>query len=192
MKGNIREFLVIVLGVLVALLGESLVSDVRDARLAQEHRESLIADLQRDLDRLEAELFYYEGIIRAGVQTRDWLRGGAAAGSESQVLAYAVNAAEVSAYAPASETWDDLKSTGEINLLDREERRVLAGYYRLYLERGLMVEVPGGYRETIFSVVPAELAGEVLRACRAGLGSDAAQPPRCSEDFGDPVHEVLT
>jgi len=86
-KRHGQEFVLIVLGVLVALFGESLVEGLREARLAEQYRTEMAADLTRDVAGLERVLSVYDGILDSGRRTAAWLRGGDAPGTPSQTLA---------------------------------------------------------------------------------------------------------
>jgi hypothetical protein len=131
MKKALQGFVVIVLGVLTALLGEGLVDEWQDSVTASAYRAALAADLEQDIQTASAAVYFRARVIDSGRRVTEWLAGSDADARPGAILVHAVNAAQVDPYTASREAWDDLTGTGQLALLDEPERIALAAGYEV-------------------------------------------------------------
>jgi len=125
------EFLVIVIGVLVALWVDQLREAQANAKLEVEYLQSLIVDLEADLTAFgETEAWMRRS--EAAAATVLALYAGSPPTQNADDLVAAVETAGWQ-YVPSitRNTLDDLRSTGNLRLItDPDVRRAIAGYYK--------------------------------------------------------------
>jgi hypothetical protein len=124
------EFVVIVLGVLIALWVDQLREARVNAELEVEYLESLVADLDADLAQFdEAEAWMRRSEDAAATVLRLY-EGAAPTGSPADLVAAVETAGWQMAPSITRNTIDDLRSTGNLRLIrDAEIRRAIADYY---------------------------------------------------------------
>jgi hypothetical protein len=140
----VAEFLVIVVGVLVALGVDQWVQDRQDRALEAEYLERLIEDVRYDLDELEfirdrsATSMEHARLVL----DRAWVRRAPA----DSLIGAAYSASQTRAPDLSRATFEELVSSGRIDLLrSREVREALADYERIINEAaGLYQSVPLG------------------------------------------------
>lgn len=187
------EFVVIVVGVLLALWVDELREARNNAELEVQYLESLVTDLEADLAQFD--------------ETEAWMRRQEAAAATVlalyEGLPPAKNVADLVAavetagwqYSPSitRNTIDDLKSTGNLRLIsDPEMRRGIAAYYRTVEE----ISIPlADMRDRIWAQYDARVANVLRPGARLsvlqrpdsfgyGITSDAlqaAEPPSLEE-----------
>lgn len=158
------DFVLIVAGVLVALFAQGFVDRRGDAALADEYLERLLADVQSDSTILAFRVQFFRGVRARGLETLAWLASDAP--GDEQVLVGAYLAAERWTFQPASGTYEDLKSSGNLRLIDDLElRSLLSDYYAELLQRREVWNLPGEYRSTVRGIVPLILQEHVSRGC---------------------------
>lgn len=169
------EFVVIVVGVLLALWVDELREARKNAELEVQYLESLVTDLEADLVQFD--------------ETEAWMRRQEAAAATvlalyegsppSEDVADLVAAVETAGwqYFPSitRNTIDDLKSTGNLRLIrDPEMRRGIAAYYRTVEE----ISIPlADMRDRIW----AQYDARVANVLRPGVRLSVLQRP---ESFG--------
>ena len=126
----IGEVLIIVAGVLIALALEGWVSNQAAERTEVAYLESLSRDLQLDLAQLDTAIAVV-GRRREGTQEAlRVLRDDGTVRDSANVLLGLSQASLIWIYQPIAHTFEDLKSTGNLQLVrDADVRRGLAAYY---------------------------------------------------------------
>ena len=161
------EFVVIMLGVLAALFVDTWVEDRDNALKAADYRHRLIADLERDIQNIDAVITYYEGIRSYGLLALEDLEGRRRL-EDFDLLLAAFNAAEEWGFRLESATYSDLQSTGGLALLDDVEFRLaLSDYHRQAITRGEVWALPTRYRELARGVIPNDLQAAIHESCVA-------------------------
>jgi hypothetical protein len=151
------EFLVIVLGVSVALAGESLLRELQDRGAAADYTARLVADLEDESSALRAVARAIAYSREAGSRLLAELAASSLDGPPSDLVRDAYWAGQTWPFSPAGSTWEDLESTGRLGLLSDDVRRPLLAYRRR-VERYQEVTagLPVGFRERVYRLIPAE------------------------------------
>ena len=164
------EFVVIVVGVLVALGVDGLVSWANDRELEAEYLERLLRDVEYDL----AELDFVAGVAEAArVYADSLLIPGVPDGWDGAHLVGAVTLASNSRQADLSRgTFQELVQSGRIGLIRSPElRSQLASYDRQFLELvGFWDRAPPDFQIWTRSRIP----NRVIRAFREACGAPEA------------------
>ena len=71
---TVGEFVLVVLGVLVALMVDTWIDQRNDDNLRQEYLDSLTDDLKADQQSLEYHISFFTSVYSFGLETRDNLR----------------------------------------------------------------------------------------------------------------------
>lgn len=122
------EFVLIVVGVLVALTVETALEDRRDSVLRDEYVERIRSDAEQDRQALEFRIEFFRDVQVFAQQFLDWLDANAPLDKETVLAAF--YAAEVWPFVANQSTYQDLLSTGNIRLIDDIDlRTILAAYY---------------------------------------------------------------
>lgn len=125
------EFVVIVVGVLMALWVDQLREDRVNAELEVEYLASLVTDLEADLGQFdEAEAWMRRQEAAASIVLALY-QGSPPTGNVTDLVAAVETAGWQYAPSITRNTIDDLRSTGNLRLIrDPEMRRAIAAYYR--------------------------------------------------------------
>lgn len=158
------EFLVIVLGVLVALLMESAWQEHQDDQLADEYLERLREDLIFNRDVLESDFEFSRINCDASTLAGQALTGDVDLPAEQVVLytwAAALN------YTPTynTATWDDLLASGRIGLIESANlREQIIDLYQLDVF-GWRPTREDPIREMVFRTLPGKWLADTAREC---------------------------
>lgn len=167
MKSNGRllgEFVLIVLGVLVALAVETAFEDRRDVELRNEYLSRLIVDFEADRLALERRIEFFTTVTDFSNDTRAWLETDKAV--DQQVLLAAFYAAEIFPFTPNADTYQDLRNTGNIRLLDDIDLRTrLSAYYNKINQSQSAWAPSETYREIIRGVIPNDVQALIRKNC---------------------------
>ncbi len=188
----VAEFLVIVVGVLVALGVDSWASDRADRVLERDYLHRLLDDVRYDL----GEFAFLDSIGRIGAEAgRNLNSPDAVRDLESSLLVGMVAAVANERQPDLSRgTYRELLSSGRIDLLrSRDVRVALAEYDRSILEtEGVWTNISPHLRVWALSRIPLEVLGRRNQACT----SDGAEwmytvPTVCEFDLGGwPVQDL--
>lgn len=167
----IGEFVLVVLGVLVALMVDSWIADRHDDQLRQEYLARLADDIRTDVRNLENRIEFFDDVKRFGVQTLERLQNSGPVELEAVVAAY--YAAETLPFIPVDITYVDLKNTGNIRLLrDIELRTSLAAYYFLVDSTADILDE--SYRQIVRGIIPFYIHEAVREHCPTTVGAEQA------------------
>jgi hypothetical protein len=158
----IGEFILIVVGVLVALAVESALEDRADDNLRDQYLSRLTQDLDADKVALEGRIEFFTEVQRFSQDVLNWLDGDAPVGQD--ILLASFYAAETWPLTPNTSTYLDLHSTGNLRLLDDIDLRMkLVTYYNKADSTEAGMNPSQDYRGWIRGVIPAG-AQDLIRA----------------------------
>ncbi len=178
---GVSEFVIVVMGVLVALWVDNLNNDRRDRQLEGEYLSALTADLERDTAALSVEIRAAEERARSGGAVLDAVQSGLVDQDphtfvRSVHLTYALS---YPAYSRA--TVNDLLSTGNLRLLrDPEIRSRLDAYYALIDFYEQFREVWRDLQVAMEHTIPELIEWEHRQSILAEIGS---APPWVDSEF---------
>ena len=180
----------VILGIFVGLQVTDWNEGRKAARLSEEYRASLLADLSADQVTAEKRALYFETAQAYGTQALAHLD------SPTRQVSTEEAAALVTAFMLASTVWDyrqprstfeDLKATGNLALLgDMGLRIELAAYYVTTDQKSVQWELVPEYRHHVRSLIPAEAQRRIMGTCETLLGtgfSELVLRPDCQVDL---------
>jgi len=186
------EILIIVVGVLIALGLDGYWSDRNDRLLEVQYLKRIHADLHRDME-------WVNGYLNGGISRKfealeaiaPVVRGRAPVPDDLETFLNHVSLAGLGGVSPNSwvtrTTFDDLKATGNLRLIqDAEMRTRISAYYTQFENnhRRLITRVTG-YPELVHQLIPAELRSELNLKAMEEFGVERAIERIQSEAFED-------
>lgn len=174
MKKNtqlVGEFVLIVVGVLVALMVETALENRKDSQLRDEYLARLRDDIELDKLAIERRVEFFTDVQRFSGEVLGWL--GTDRDVDHDTLLASYYAAEIWPFLPVRNTYDDLQNTGNIRLLDDIDLRTgLSGYYNK-----ANISISGwtpseDYREIIRGVIPNDVQALIRQNCPTTLEFD--------------------
>ena len=126
----IGEITLVVIGILIALQINNWNEDRKNNIQAKEYSENLINDIEED------SIVIYTSIEQAPItkkKNRDYMEFVKKGNIEPQQLNDSLDRLRISLdyFVPNMTVFEDLKSTGNLNLFENEERRLINEYYKL-------------------------------------------------------------
>jgi hypothetical protein len=156
------EFVLVVLGVLVALTFDSWMEQRNDDNLRREYLGRLADDLETDRQNYQYRIAFHSDVRTFARQTLDALRSEAHVDQEDLLAAY--YASEIFTLTPISNTYEDLQNTGNIRLLrDIELRLELSSYHEKTVRERLISDE--GYRKIVRGIIPWEIQRAIRKNC---------------------------
>jgi len=169
----VGEFVLIVVGVLVALMVEAAFESRQNADLRDEYKDRLRDDLMLDKLAIDRRLEFFTDVKRFSGETLEWLDSDREL--DEDILLAAYYAAEIWPFLPVRSTYEDLQNTGNIRLLDDIDLRTgLAEYYNK-----ANISISGwtpseSYRKIIRGVIPNDVQALIRENCPTTLDLDQA------------------
>jgi hypothetical protein len=177
----IGEFILVVVGVLVALAVESALEDRADDKLRDQYLSRLTQDLDADKKALEGRIEFFSDVQRFSQDVLTWLDGEAA--TDQSILLASFYAAELWPMTPNTSTYLDLHSTGNLRLLDDIDLRAkMAVYYNKADSTEPGMNPNEDYRGWIRGVIPTSVQDLIREHCPTTDEKDLAPTgfPPCS------------
>lgn len=167
----VGEFVLIVVGVLVALAVETAIESRKDESLRDEYLVRLRQDIELDRLAIERRMEFFTDVQRFSGDVLGWLGTDTDVNQETLLASY--YAAEIWPFLPARSTYDDLQNTGNIRLLDDIDLRTrLSGYYNK-ANTSISGWTPSeDYREVIRGVIPNDVQALIRQNCPTTLNID--------------------
>ena len=160
----VGEFVLIVVGVLVALAVESALEDRADDRLRDQYLSRLALDLEADKRALLGRIEFFTDVRQFSQDVLTWLDGDAP--MERRVLLASFYAAEVWPLLPNTSTYLDLHSTGNLRLLDDIDLRTkMATYYNKAVSTESGMNPSEDYRDWVRGVIPTTVQDLIREHC---------------------------
>lgn len=165
------EFVLVVVGVLVALAVDTALENRRDRQLRDEYIERIRSDAEHDRQALEYRIEFFRDVQVFTQRFLDWLDAEAPLDKENVLAAF--YAAEVWPFVANDSTYQDLLSTGNIRLIDDINLRTsLAAYYnRVSTSRSGWTPTEE-YRQIIRGVIPNGIQESIRENCPTLEGLD--------------------
>jgi len=160
----IGEFILIVVGVLVALAVESALEDRADDELRDQYLTRLALDLEADKRALEGRIEFFTDVRRFSQDVLTWLDSEVPV--DQRILLASFYAAEVWPLTPNTSTYLDLHSTGNLRLLDDIDLRTkMAVYYNKAVSTESGMNPSDNYRGWIRGVIPTTVQDLIREHC---------------------------
>lgn len=160
----IGEFVLIVVGVLVALAVETALEDKHDAGLRDEYIARVKADVEADKRAIVNRVEFFTSVQQFSNDMLYWLQSDDSV--DQQILLASFYAAEVWPFVPSSDTYEDLQNTGNIRLLeDIDLRTSLAAYYNKAKLSQSGWDPSEDYRAIIRGIIPNDVQRQIRENC---------------------------
>ncbi len=160
----IGEFLLIVVGVMVALTVETALDERQDDKLRDEYISRIATDIVADKQAIEYRIEFFTAIGRFSQDTLDWMESDAPVNLD--VLMASFYAAEVWPFMPNRSTYLDLQSTGNIRLINDIDFRTSLVTYHIQADASRPGWNPSDeYRKIIRGVIPTEIQMQIRENC---------------------------
>jgi hypothetical protein len=167
------EFVLIIIGVFIALMLESMMSERNDGELRTEYLSRIKADIVTDKQTFEYRIGFFAAVQQYSQDLLDWLQTDAPV--DQSVLLAAFYAAEVWPSAPNISTYQDLQSTGNFRLIDSIDLRTSLFQYYIKADTSRPGWNPSDeYRKIIRGTIPSEVQAQIREACPTTDSDDVA------------------
>jgi hypothetical protein len=159
------DFIIVVLGVFIAIQ----MSNWNDVRLSKIQGASLTERLRNDLrfERSQYQILidYYQGVRKSAMYAAAVLSDEAKVTDEKFLIA-AYRATQYTTFPHARATYDELKSTGTIALIEDWRLRIIAiGLFDNFTEASITDLRRSDYRDSFQEIVPNDIQRALNRAC---------------------------
>ena len=132
-RSALREFVIIVAGVLAALAAQAWWSSAQDARREREYLAQLLGDTRENERRLEEAIAVEERAAAATLSAQAALKGPGPAPADS-IIEWFNRAGTTSDFQPVTGTYRAIASTGDLRLIRTDTLRTLLTSYAAALE----------------------------------------------------------
>jgi hypothetical protein len=159
------ELVVVVLGVFIGLQASNWNAAQADARLGRDYVKRLTRDLDENLAGVRAQIAYYDGVLKSVEQTDALLT--TTDPDPSTLVVNAYRATEVTYIAPQRATWDQIVSSGHLDLLPaRAVESGLSQYYASGFAQDVYhMGLDSAYRQTVRSIIPVSMQIAMRATC---------------------------
>jgi hypothetical protein len=160
----IGEFLLIVIGVLVALAVETALNDRQDDKLRDQYISRIQSDIAGDKLAIEFRIEFFEAVADFSIKTIAWSQSAETIDKEALLASF--YAAELWPFVPNASTYRDMQSTGNIRLLKNIELRTSLVRYHLQADASGPGWSPSQeYRAIIRGVIPTSVQDQIRKNC---------------------------
>ena len=159
------DFVIVVVGVFVGIQASNWNKAQAGKRLGAEYVQRLAADLRGDLVKAHEQAAYYANVLQAVQRTAKLLKAPDPDPRELVISAY--RATEVIYQAPNEATWDQIVSSGRLELLPRGAvDGGLAQYYSYNVTLdGYKLLNSAPYRKIVRSIIPISVQAAIRAGC---------------------------
>ena len=167
----VAEFLLIVIGVLVALAVETAIEDREDVHLRDEYIARIQNDVAADKEAIEMRIEFFSAVQQFSNDVLVWLQTEKPV--DQNLLLASFYAAELWPFLPNLSTYNDLLSTGNIRLLDNIDLRMgLSAYYNKATTSHSGWNPSEDYREIVRGIIPNTVQDLIRQNCPTTDKSD--------------------
>lgn len=183
------EFLLLVLGVFLGIQVSNWNQSRTDVRLGRDYVQRLIHDLEQDRVATGSEVAYYKAVLKSVRETDELMR--AANPDPRRLIVSAYRASEVNFISPVRATWDQIVSSGHLDLLPASAVESSVSIYYSF-DVGLDTYNAGlasAYRKNVRSIIPISMQATIRTGCsdvRDRQGTITGFAERCEFD-ADPT-----
>lgn len=167
MKQNARlvgEFFLIVIGVLVALAVEATLDSRKDDQLFGEYLIRIENDVSADRQAILGRIGFFTDVQKFSDNVLTWLETDTPVNQD--LLLASFYAAEIWPFIPNLSTYDDLRNTGNIRLIDDIDLRMgLSAYYNKADTSRNGWNPSEDYREVVRGIIPNDIQGLIRQNC---------------------------
>lgn len=172
---KVGEFVLIVVGVFVALMLETMMSERNDGELRAEYLSRIKFDMIADKQAIEYRIEFFTAVQQFSQEVIDWTQSEAAV--DKDVLLAAFYAAEIWPFRPRLSTYQDLQSTGNFRLIENIDlRSTVFNYYNKADASRPGWNPSDEYRKTIRGVIPGDVQSQIRNACPTTTDNDDLMP----------------
>lgn len=165
------EFVLIIVGVFIALVLESMMSERNDGALRDEYLLRLRADIVADKQTFQYRIGFFTDVQQFSQDFIDWMQTDAPV-DQSTLLA-AFYAAEIWPAVPNVSTYQDLQSTGNFRLVDNIDLRASLFHYHNKADSSRPGwNPPNDYRGIIRGVIPSNVQAQIRENCPSADDDD--------------------
>ena len=189
------ELIIVVVGVFIGLQASNW-NDTRVDRVrAHSYLERIRSDLDADLISFGDRLRFWDEVSAYGAQALTHANSGNREGlTEWDLLLAYFQASQMAEFFTTRNTFDELKSDGELGLIrDLELRKQLATYYT-YADNPVLSERPA-YREHVRGLIPLHIQSYIWKSCYSIVGETQVfkdcETPIAQKDSAD-IIEVIS
>ena len=163
-RRTVGEFVLIVVGVFVALLLDTMMSERHDGELGLEYLVRLEADINSDKQAFEYRIEFFTAVQRFSQELLNWMSSEVPV--DQSVLLAAFYAAEIWPYVPRTSTYQDLQSTGNFRLIENIDLRTNLFRYHNKSDTSRPGWNPSDeYRKIIRGIIPSDIQAQIRKAC---------------------------
>ena len=161
------EVVIVVVGVFVGIEMANWNEARADKGRAQGYYHRLVADLDADLAGYRDRLAFWEAVSANGELGLDHANGDSVPDQDYwQLLLAYFQASQVAEFWTITTTYDELRSAGELDLLDDLDLRNALAYYHSNAGNPVLTERPA-YREHIRGIIPLAIQNYIWGNCYA-------------------------
>ncbi|RZV39840.1 MAG: hypothetical protein EX271_10430 [Acidimicrobiales bacterium] len=158
------DFLIVVVGILIAFQITNWNEARSDARRGHAYVDRLIIEIEKDLTNLQGLLAYYDAVNASAERTVELLSQPAP--KPEKLIIHAYRATEYSNFKARRATWDEIVSSGNMELLPPViTENSLSGYYD-YGDTGLKLQgrmLDSDYRKRVRRIIPHKIQHSIRR-----------------------------
>ncbi|MEO5596812.1 MAG: hypothetical protein ABIQ97_06650 [Lysobacteraceae bacterium] len=168
------ELVVVVLGVFIGLQASNWNAEQADSRLGRDYVARLTHDLEDNLASVQSEIAYYGDVLNSVQQTDALLQ--AADPDPRALVVNAYRATEIIYNAPQRATWDQIVSSGHLDLLPAGAvESGLSQYYAFDTAQDIYrMGFDSAYRQTVRSIMPMRMQIAMRATCSDALDKMSA------------------
>ena len=165
------EFVLIIVGVFIALVLEGMMSERSEGELRAEYLSRIRADIVADKQTFEYRIGFFTEVQQFSQDFLNWMQTDAPV--DQSVLLAAFYAAEIWPAVPNVSTYQDLLSTGNFRLIDSIDLRASLFHYHNKADTSR----PGwnlsdDYRKIIRGIIPSGVQAQIRENCPSADSDD--------------------
>ncbi len=183
------ELVIVILGVWIGLQASNWNAEHARRATASAARESLIANLQRDIREFDARERYYNSLYAHADVVLSVMNDPARLDEVGawRFVESSYRLGQIWPFAQSGQVYRELEGKGDLDLLGGPDiRTAIAEYYDSWgAEFGITVNVQDPFRTRVRQLMPIALQNHLAKECRSGEGSDWSRVE--GTNAGDPA-----
>lgn len=170
------ELVIVILGVWIGLQANNWNAEHARRATASAARQSLVANLQRDIREFEARERYYNSLHRHADVVLAAMNDPAGLGEIGawRFVESSYRLGQIWPFAQSGQVYRELEGKGDLDLIGGPDIRVaIAEYYDSWgAEFGITINVQDPFRTRVRQLMPVPLQNHLARECRSDQGAD--------------------
>lgn len=188
------DFVIVVVGVYLGIQVDNWDEARADRERARIFTERMQSDLETDITRAGMRKAFMAEVLDYGTTALAWVEDtDRPAGSWPVLLAF-FQASQVSPYRQVNATFEEMRSAGELSLIENPALRgKLAEYYLVGTgsQSDYILRLIPEYRRTIRSMIPSQVTSYIWDACHREFNYDDQELLDCDAPIGDGEIEAI-